>query len=81
MINLNYLIDHILYQIFKIILSISLKTRNHNNNYPIRRYVNRITFKIKTVHCVKMITPEPMKLIESTKNKITENINGKMCLI
>ena len=45
MINLNILMDHILYQIFKIILSISSK------NPPIRIYVNkietRITFKIK----------------------------------
>ena len=51
MINLNYLMDHILYQIFRIILSILKKKQNENDANPsIRRiYVskieNRIAFK------------------------------------
>ena len=51
MINLNYLMDHILYQIFRIILSIFKKKQNENDANPsIRRiYVskieNRIAFK------------------------------------
>ena len=51
MINLNYLMDHILYQIFRIILSILKKKKNENDANPsIRRiYVskieNRIAFK------------------------------------
>ena len=51
MINLNYQMDHILYQIFRIILSIFKKRQNENDANPsIRRiYVskieNRIAFK------------------------------------
>ena len=51
------------------------------DNSPIRRYVNkkenRITFKTITWYCLELITREPMKLIGSTKNKITKNKNGK----
>ena len=51
--NLNYHMDHILYQIFKIILSIFKKKWNENNDdSQIRIYVNKIenrtTSKIKT---------------------------------
>ena len=51
MMNLNYLMDDILYQIFKIISSILKKKRNEKIDNPsIRIYVNktenRITFKI-----------------------------------
>ena len=50
MINLNYQVDHILCQIFKIILSIFLKNNKSIDSLPIRIYVNkignRITFKI-----------------------------------
>ena len=38
---------------------------------------NRITFKIKTGYYLKFLTPERMKLLGSTKNKITENENGE----
>ena len=51
--NLNYLMDHILYQIFKIFLNIYLKKYGEKTVNPsIRIYINkienRITFKIKT---------------------------------
>ena len=50
MMNLNYQVDHILCQIFKIILSIFLKNNKSIDSLPIRIYVNkignRITFKI-----------------------------------
>ena len=50
--NLNYLMDHILYQIFKIFLNIYLKKYGEKTVNPsIRIYINkienRITFKIK----------------------------------
>ena len=53
MMNLNYHMDHIRYQIFKIILSIFKKNWNENNDDTQRRiYVNKIenrtTSKIKT---------------------------------
>ena len=51
------------------------------NNLPIRIYVNkienRIMFKIKTGYYVDLLTPETMKLLGSTKNKITKDKNGE----
>ena len=38
---------------------------------------NRITFKIKTGYYLELLTPETMKLIGSTKTKITKNVNGE----
>ena len=54
------------------------------NNSPIRMYVNkieiRITFRIKTVCYLKFLMPETMKLLESTKNKITNDKNSENVL-
>ena len=38
---------------------------------------NRVTFKIKTGYYLQLLTPETMKLLGSTKNKITNNKNGE----
>ena len=38
---------------------------------------NRITFKIKTGYYLELLTPETMKLLGSTKSKITKDENGK----
>ena len=38
---------------------------------------NRITFKIKNGYNLELLSPETMKLLESTKNKITKDKNGK----
>ena len=38
---------------------------------------NRITFKIKTGYYLELLTPETMKLLRSTKSKITKNENGE----
>ena len=38
---------------------------------------NRITFKIKTGYYPKLLTPETMKLLGSTKNKIIKYKNGE----
>ena len=51
--SLNYLMDHILCQIFKIILNISLKKHETVTYHPlimlyVNKIENRITFKIKT---------------------------------
>ena len=49
------------------------------DNLPRRVYVNKIknkiTFKIKTGHYLELLMSEKMKLLESTKNKITKNDN------
>ena len=53
--NFNYRIDHILYQIFKIILNLYLKSMAKTINPSIIIYTNeienKITFKIKTGCC------------------------------
>ena len=74
--NLNYLMDHILYQIFRIILNIFKKKHETVTDNPsIRIYINkienRITFKIKTGYYLKLLMLKTMKFLESTKSKMT----------
>ena len=64
MMNLNYHMDHILYQIFK--NTMNIRKQNGSTDNPILRiYVskieNSITFKIKTGCYLELLTPEPMK--------------------
>ena len=79
-INSKYLTDHIIYQIFNIIFSISSKNEK-NNNPPIKIYVNkiknRINFRIKIGYYFELLTPETMKLLGSTKSKVTKYENDK----
>ena len=80
MMNMNYQMDLILYQIFKIIWSIFLKKHVEDIDKPsIQIYVNnidnRVTFKIKNGYSLELITPETMKLLGNTKNKITKDKN------
>ena len=78
--NFSYLVDHILYQIFKIILNI-LKKHGETVNPSIKIYIkktkNRITFKIKTGYYLELLTSETIKLLGNTKSKITKNENGE----
>ena len=77
MTSLNYLMDHIFYQIFKNILTILAKNmrqlKHKTDNPSVRIYVNklenRITFKIKTGYYLELLTPETMELLLYTKNK------------
>ena len=77
--NLDYLMDHILYQIFNTLLIISSKTVTYNA--PIRIYVNKIekmiTFTIKVGHYLQLLMLEMMKLLGSAESKITEGENGE----
>ena len=57
-----------------------LKKHGENIDDPsIRVYINkiedRITFKIKTGYYLELLTPETMKLLGSTENKITKDRN------
>ena len=64
--NLNYLIDHILYQMFKI-FQVLKKYETVTDNLLIRIYVNKIehrTFDLKT-----------MELFENTKTKLKKHKN------
>ena len=65
----NYLMDNILYQIFKISLSkSSQKGETVTFNPPIRIYVNKMEKKvnIKTRHYLVLLMAEMVKLLEST---------------
>ena len=82
--NFNYLMYHILYQIFKIILHISLKSMEERLvvcQPSIRIYINkienRIMFKINTEYYHKLLMPEMMKLLESNKSQITRDEHGE----
>ena len=53
------------------------------DNLPMRIYIyinnigNRMTFKINASYYLELLTPEKMKFLGSTKNKITKNKNGE----
>ena len=51
------------------------------DNPPIKTYINkienRITFKIKTMYYLQLLTPETIKLLRRIKGKITRNKNGE----
>ena len=52
-------------------------TDNASIRIHINKMKNRITFKIKTGYGPDLLTPETMKLLGSTKSKITEDENDK----
>ena len=59
-----------------------LKKRGQDIDKPsIQIYVNkiekRVTFKIKNGYSLELLTPETIKLLGSTKNKITKEKNGE----
>ena len=43
----------------------------------VNKIENRVTFKIKNGYSLELLTPETMKLLGSTENKITKDKNGK----
>ena len=43
----------------------------------VNKIENRVTFKIKNGYSLELLTPETMKLLGSTKSKITEDKNGE----
>ena len=82
MTNLNCLMDHILYQIFKIIFNIFKKKHGQNIDNPsVKIYVNkienRITFKVKNGCSLELLTPETVKSLGRIENKITKDKNGE----
>ena len=56
-----------------------MKKHAFTDNPSVRMYVNkienRITFRIKKEHYLKLLTPETAKLLESIKIKITKDEN------
>ena len=66
----------------KIILSIfskkhGEKTYNPSTRIHVNKIENRITFEIKRGYYLKLLTPKKMKLLGTTKSKITEDANGE----
>ena len=60
-----------------------LKKHGENTDKPsvqiyVNKIENRITFKIKNGYSLELLTPETMKLLGSTENKITEEKTVKM---
>ena len=43
----------------------------------VNKIENRITFKIKNRYSLELLTPETIKLLRSTENKITKDKNGE----
>ena len=43
----------------------------------VNKIENRVTFKIKNVYSLELLTSETMKLLGSTENKITKDKNGE----
>ena len=81
MMNLIFLMDHILFQIFKVILSTLLKKQETiANNPPVQIYTNklknRIVFEIKTGYKLELLSPDTMKLLGSTKKDIAQDKDG-----
>ena len=67
---------------FKIILSTFKKKHGEDIIKPsVQIYVNKIenmvTFKIKNGYSLELLTPETMKLLRSTENKITKDKKGQ----
>ena len=59
-----------------------LKKHGENTDNPsVKIYVNktenRITFRIRNGYSLELLTPETMKLLGSTENKMTKGKNGK----
>ena len=59
-----------------------LKKRGENTDKPsvqicVYKIENRVIFKIKNGYSFELLTPETMKLLGSTENKITKDKNGE----
>ena len=46
----------------------------------VNKIENRVTFKIKNGYSLELLTPETMKLLGSTENKITKDKNSENML-
>ena len=79
--SLSYLIEHILYQIFKITLNISRKKTRHGEKTDnlsiiyVTKIENIITFRKDTGYYLELLTPGTIKLFGSTKGKNKNDAN------
>ena len=80
--NLICLMDHTLFQPFKVILNTLLKKHGTIANNPpgqvyINKIKNRIVFKIKADYKIELLSPETTKLLESTKKDDDQDKDGQ----
>ena len=80
--NLNYQMDHIRYQIFQDYFEYILKKHSETVDNPsikinVNKVENRVTFKIKTKYYLELLTAETKKLLGNTESKITKDKNGE----
>ena len=73
----SYSVSDIQYYFDYILKTHGKKTDNLAIQIYINQIENRITFKIKTGYYLKLSTPVTMKLLGSTKSKITKDENGE----
>ena len=52
-------------------------TKNPPRRIYVKKFSNKITFRIKIGYDLELLTPETIKLFGSTKCKITKNENGE----
>ena len=76
----KYTQNNIEYLIYSRLLWVYLKKHNQKINNPsiwiyVNKIENRITFKIKTGYYLDLLTPETMKLLWNSENKITKDRN------
>ena len=71
---------HILYHIEYIKKKHNEKIDNPSIKVYVNKIKNRITFKIKTGYYFEFLTPETMKVLGRTENKITKDKNGENVL-
>ena len=72
--------DLILYEIFKILLSIFYHGEDIDKpsiQIYVNKIENRVTFKIKNGYSLELLTLETIKLLGSTENKIAKDKNGE----
>ena len=73
----SYSISHIQYYFEYILKKHGEDIDKPSMQIYVNKIENRFTFKIKDGHSLELLTPETMKLLGSTKNKITKDKNGE----
>ena len=57
------------------------KQLNRSTKICVNKIENIITFKVKKEYYLEILTPETIKLLGSTKSKVTKDKNGENVLI
>ena len=60
-----------------LLLNPSDKTDLKRSDKDVNKIQNRITFEIKTRYYLELLTPETIKVLESSKSKTTKDDNGE----